>query len=74
VFEEVAPLVALWAPLDAEIAAADARLLALAKDHPIVTRLRSMPSIGPVTAIAFVAALDDVTRFHSAHQVQAYLG
>ena len=33
-----------------------------------------MPSVGPVTAIAFVAALDDVARFRSAHQVQAYLG
>ena len=30
--------------------------------------------MGPVTALAFVAALDDVTRFQSAHQVQAYLG
>jgi len=74
VHAELAPLVALWAPLDAEIAATDARLIALAKDHPIVTRLRTMPGIGPVTAIAFVAALDDVTRFQSAHQVQAYLG
>lgn len=33
-----------------------------------------MPSIGPVTAIAFVAARDDVTRFRTAHQVEAYLG
>lgn len=33
-----------------------------------------MPAIGPVTAIAFVAAPDDVARFHSAHQVQASLG
>lgn len=33
-----------------------------------------MPSIGPVTAIAFVASLDDVTRFRTAHQVEAYLG
>lgn len=74
VLTELAPLVALWAPLDAEIAAADVRLIALAKDHPVVTRLRSMPSIGPVTALAFVASLDDVTRFQSAHQVQAYLG
>jgi transposase len=70
----LAPLVALWAPLEAEIAAADARLLALAQDHPVVARLRKMPSIGPITAIAFVAALDDVARFTSAHQVQAYLG
>lgn len=74
VHAELAPLVALWAPLAAEIAAADARLVALAKDHPVVTRLRTMPGIGPVTAIAFVAALDDVARFQSAHQVQAYLG
>jgi transposase len=74
VLDELAPLVALWAPLDAELAAADARLLTLAKDHPVVLRLRTMPGIGPVTAIAFVAALDDVTRFHSAHQGQAYLG
>ena len=72
--DELAPLVALWAPLEAEIAAADARLLALASDHPVVRRLRTMPSIGPITAIAFVAALDDVARFTSAHQVQAYLG
>lgn len=33
-----------------------------------------MPGIGPVTAIAFVVALDDVTRVQNAHQVQAYLG
>lgn len=72
--EALAPLIALWAPLDAEIRAADARLRLLARDHPIVTRLQTMPSIGPVTALAFVASLDDVTRFHSAHQVQAYLG
>jgi transposase len=31
------------------------------------------PSIGPVTALAFVATLDDVHRFRSAHQVEAYL-
>lgn len=74
VLDELAPLVALWAPLDAEITAADARLLALATGHPVVARLRTMPCIGPVTALAFVASLDDVTRFHSAHQVQAYLG
>lgn len=32
------------------------------------------PGIGPVTALAYVASLDDVTRFASAHQVAAYLG
>ncbi|HEX7940387.1 MAG TPA: IS110 family transposase [Gemmatimonadaceae bacterium] len=74
VVAELAPLVALWAPLQAEIAAADARLGALAQQHPVVARLRTMPTIGPVTALGFVAALDDVARFQSAHQVEAYLG
>jgi transposase len=74
VLEELAPLIALWAPLNTEIETMDARLLALTKDHAVITRLRTMPSIGPVTALAFVASLDDVERFHSAHQVQAYLG
>ena len=70
----MAPLIALWGPLQAELEAADERLLALAQENAAVARLRTMPSIGPVTALAFVASLDDVTRFHSAHQVQAYLG
>ena len=74
VHASLAPLVAVWGPLQAEIAAADARLTTLARQHPVVVRLSTMPSIGPVTALAFVASLDDVARFHSAHQVQAYLG
>ena len=74
VHASLAPLVAVWRPLQREIAAADARLTELARHHPVVMRLCTMPSVGPVTAIAFVAALDDVARFHSAHQVQAYLG
>ena len=74
VTEELAPLVALFPLLNAQIAAADARLAALAAHRPAVQRLMTMPSVGPITALAFVAALDDVTRFVSAHQVEAYLG
>jgi transposase len=70
----VAPLVRLLAPLQQEVAAADARVAALAATDPAVRHLDAVPGIGPVTAAAFVAALDDVTRFRSAHQVQAYLG
>lgn len=72
--QQLAPLVALLAPINTEIEAADARLIAYGQENVAVRRLRSMPGIGPVTALAFVAALDDVTRFQSAHQVQAYLG
>jgi len=72
--QEIAPLVALLGPLNEQIEQANVRLTALAKADAIVPRLRTVPGIGPVTAVAFVAALDEVTRFEGAHQVQAYLG
>ena len=36
--------------------------------------MRTVPSIGPVTATTFVATIDDVGRFRRAHEVEAYLG
>jgi transposase len=71
---ELAPLRALWGPLNGEIAAADERVAAVAATTPVVVQLRTAPGIGPVTAVAFVATLDEVGRFRSAHQVAAYLG
>jgi transposase len=71
---ELAPLVALLPALDREIAAADARLAQYLAADPLVRRLATAPAIGPVTATAFVATLDDITRFSGAHQVEAYLG
>jgi transposase len=71
---ELAPLLALLVPLQAEIDAADAQLAAVAAQDPVVRRLRSVPGVGPVTAVGFVAALDAVDRFASARQVAGYLG
>ena len=68
---ELAPLVALLPGLDQEIAAADARLAQYLAGDPVVRRLATAPGIGPVTATAFVATLDEITRFATAHQVEA---
>jgi transposase len=57
-----------------KIATADRALEHKAKVEPVVRRLQSMPQVGPITALAFVAALDDVRRFRNAHQVESYLG
>jgi transposase len=54
--------------------AADEQLRRIAKEHPVCQRLMTVPGIGPVTAVRFVAAIDDVTRFSTAHAVQSYLG
>jgi len=71
---ELAPLVTLLAPINAAITAADARIAELVAMDPVVMLLTTAPTIGPVTAAAFVATLDRVTRFQSADQVTAYLG
>lgn len=71
---ELAPLITLLSPLNATIAAADQRLAALERTDPSVARLMTAPGIGAVTASALVATIDDITRFASAHQFEAYLG
>jgi transposase len=56
------------------ISVADKQLKELATEHPVCQRLMSIPGVGPVTALRFVAALDDVKRFSNAHAVECYLG
>ena len=53
---------------------ASSQVRKLALEHPICLRLMTVPGVGPVTALRFVAAIDDPTRFSSAHRVQSYLG
>jgi transposase len=45
--------------LEQELAAADTRVATLTAEVPVVRRLTTVPSMCPVTATAFVAALDD---------------
>ncbi|MGH7615150.1 MAG: IS110 family transposase [Gemmatimonadales bacterium] len=71
---ELAPLRELWEPLGEQLVRANDRLAAVAAADPRVQQLMTAPGIGPVTAVAFVATLDDVARFRDAHQVAAYLG
>jgi transposase len=72
--QELAPLAAVVTPLTAEIHAADRRLAAVVATDPEVARLTTMPHVGPVTASAVVATVDDIRRFPSAHQFAAYFG
>ena len=70
----IAPLLAVMGPLNRQLAYSDATIEHLAVQDPRVPRLRSVPSIGPVTAAAFLAAIDDARRFRHAHQLEASLG
>lgn len=51
-----------------------AKLDRLAQDHPGVARLRTIPGVGPRTAEAFAAYVDDPHRFTRLRQIGAYLG
>jgi transposase len=71
---ELAPLLAVMRPVNQQLAYSDERIAAVARADERVQRVQTVPSVGPVTAAAFVAALDDAGRFARAHQVEAYLG
>jgi transposase len=71
---ELAPLFAVLGPLNAEIAAADRRVTELGATDLTVALLATIPGVGPLTASALAATIDDIGRFHSAHQLEAYLG
>ena len=57
-----------------QLAYSDGVIEAVTRPDARVQRLRTVPSVGPVTAAAFVATIDDVRRFRRAHEVEAYLG
>lgn len=71
----VKPLLAVIADLNERITDFD-RVVESAgrKQFPATERLRQVRGVGPVTALAFVVAIGDPSRFTSARSVGAYFG
>jgi transposase len=72
--EHIGRQLAVLDALKIQLKAADQHLGTLAAEHPVCRKLMTVPGVGPITAVRFVAAIDDVTRFRTAHAVQSYLG
>ena len=72
--DQLQPLLMVMTLVNQQVATMDRSLVQEAKADRVTLRLQSMPQVGPITALAFVAALDDVRRFRNAHQVESYLG
>jgi transposase len=72
--QAVAPLLSIITAVSEAIAQEDAYLADVAERDPAVRRLMTLPGVGPVTATAFIAALDDVHRFATPGHVTSYLG
>ena len=60
--------------LSLRIVEMDQELKQCASADPTCQLLMTAPGVGPTTAVRFVAAVDDVKRFPTAHRVEAYLG
>jgi len=57
-----------------KLLAAPRQVNQLAKALRFAILLMTMPGIGPVTALTYVAAIDDISRFEHAYQVTSYVG
>jgi len=56
------------------IAAIDADMKRLVRASEACRRLMTIPGVGPLTALAFTAAIDDPTRFRRSRDLGPYLG
>ena len=45
-----------------------------ARDHPVARRLMTIPGVGPVVSLNFIALIDDPARFENTPDVGAFLG
>lgn len=73
--EALTPLLTMIATLTTQIHAYDRRLERLGATHyPVTQRLRQIPGVGPLTALAFVLLVEDPARFATSRQLGAYFG
>ena len=70
----IEPLLHARAGLEVSLGRLDKEVMACAKADPACRLLMSVPGVGPVTALAFVATIDDPGRFAKSRAVGAYVG
>ena len=70
----IRPLCKAWKVARAEAASLLKRLKKAAVGDALCSRLMTAPGVGPLTAQAFVATIDDPSRFESGEQVASYIG
>lgn len=73
--EALLPVVEQIGSLTAGIKEFDAKIDAVSEErYPAVAVLRSVPGVGPITALAYVLTVESPERFGSGRQVGAYFG
>ena len=72
--DAIEPLLMVRRSLELRIAELESRIGRLVKASSVCRRLMTVPGVGPLTALAFVTAIDDPDRFKRSSSVGAYLG
>lgn len=70
----VEPMLRACEALRTEAAALHRRMLAIVREHEVCRRLMTVPGVGAVVALTFVAAVDDPARFRRSRDVGAHFG
>lgn len=70
----VEPLLLVWSCVQEQLFKEDKVLHKAARQHAQTKRLMTVPGIGKLTALAYVATLDDPHRFQNEGQVGDYFG
>jgi transposase len=60
--------------INEQLKALDQELLTVVQHDPVCQRLMTVPGVGPVIAVRFVAVVDQPERFTSAHHLMSYVG
>ena len=68
------PLLTIIAAMTRELAQLTKRVLEIVRDEPVCRRLMGVPGVGPLTALAFRATIDQPSRFRRSRDVGAHLG
>jgi transposase len=72
--DTVEPLLTAHEQVCAQSERVDKKVALVVADDERVQRLTTVPSVGPVTVVTFIALVDDIARFESADKLQSYLG
>ncbi len=70
----VRPLLETRTMIDAQLLAMDKLVRGFVKARQQVRAFMSVPGVGPITALAYLATIDDPTRFKRSRTVGAYCG
>src|SRR6202050_1127970 len=70
----VRPLLDARKAIEQQVDDLDRKVMWLARNNAQVRRFMTAPGIGPITALCFLATIDDPTRFKRSRSVGAYLG